>query len=94
MKTTSKLKIGDRIIALENITIPSTGTTWYIYKGKTYKIIEDLPLWKENAWKIIFKNGGFENTFYLSERNILKNFDCVRFQRKEKLKEIQRLKKL
>ena len=94
MKSTPKLKIGDIIIALQNITIPSTGITWYIYKGMTYKIIEYLPLWKENAWKITSKKGGFKNTHYLSETEIFKKFDCVRIQRLKKLKKLQKWVKL
>jgi hypothetical protein len=46
------LKKGDIIIALEDIIIPGTGVTFYIWKGKRYIIKEFLPAWKQDAWHI------------------------------------------
>ena len=42
MKPTSRLKIGDIIIALEDIIISGTGLSYYIYKGHKYKIKEKV----------------------------------------------------
>ena len=97
MKPTSRLKIGDIIIALEDIIISGTGLSYYIYKGHKYKIKEYLPLWKENAWYIIpnfvwnnntvwkKNNCGKRYDAHLTESELFEKFDCTTIQRKEKL---------
>ncbi len=85
-KKTTRLKEGDIIIALDNILQPGTGVTFLIIKGKKYIVKEYLPAWKENAWHIELKGGrNFESQGWFTEDTILKNFDCYKYLRKEKL---------
>jgi len=100
----SRLKVGDIIIALEDLIIPSTGCSYYIYKGFYYKIVEYLPAWTENAWHIELimnrqerrerhrkepRNRRYDP--YMTESQLFEQFDCVKIQRKEKLKKLNLL---
>ena len=89
-KPAPRLRKGDIIICLENFDIPGTGVTFTFYKNKRYIVYKYLPLWKEsNAWEIRLEGGYiFEQTGFMSEDDIFKKFDCVKYQRKNKLKKI------
>lgn len=91
-----KLKKGDIIIALEDIIIPDTGRTYYIYKNKRY----ELKRFFNDNWHIegldnIIVNrserrkGKYDNECgWFSEETLFKKFDCVKIMRKKKLKQI------
>ena len=97
MKPPAKLKEGILITCLEDIIIPGTGVTFYIWKGKKYRIKEYLPEWTENAWHIQLEeiinsnkkrknfNYLFENQGWLTEDELFKKFNCLQYLRKEKL---------
>ena len=87
---------GDVILCLEDFFIPGTGMTFYYYKGNKYRIKNFLKLWDKPAWEIKlmrekeYKLYGNE-TGYFSEEELLKKFDCVKYQRKLKLKKINKI---
>jgi len=97
-----KLNEGDIIIALEDIIIPGTGVTYYIYKNKRYELKEklDSKTWGENAWYIesaenilISRKERREGKFdyergWFKESELFQKFDCVKIIRKRKLDEI------
>ena len=89
------LKPGNFIIALEDLIIPSTGITFFFFKGYKYKIVEYYPLW--NGWCVLSEKkrdiyGIMCNNAPLSEEYIIKNFDYIRCQRKEKLQKLNLIK--
>lgn len=88
------LKPGDIIIALNDLIIPSTGITFFFYKGKKYKVNEYYSSW--NGWCVISERkrdqyGFVYNRAGLSEEMIIKNFDYIKYQRKKKLEKICQL---
>lgn len=90
--TPIRLKKGEIIIALENIDIPGTGITFHIYKGKRYKLEEYLTKWKEHGWEIhLVGSLQFEDTGWFSEDELFKKFNCILYQRKEKLKKLAKI---
>lgn len=92
MKPIPKLKKNDIIIALEDIIIPDTGSTFYIYKGNSYKITEFLDLWKENAWRIKLGSNNFQNQGWFTENELFQKFNCLKIQRQKKLKKLSKIK--
>ena len=99
-----KLKIGDYVIALEDLVIPGTGITYYIYKGEYYKLIFSY-LWSngKHAWyvepimnrrerrELYGKNPYKGYGYYFSEDELFQSFDCRRVQRRLKLKKLQKI---
>jgi hypothetical protein len=87
---TTKLKEGDIIICLEDFHVAGIVVTFYFYKNRKYIISKYLPLWKTDAWRIELTQGKpkFEETGYFSEDDLFKKFDCVKYQRRKKLKKI------
>jgi len=93
MKPISKLKKNDIIIALEDIIIPGTGVTFYIYKGQKYKVSEYLSKWDENAWRInLIDSNNFQNQGWFTENELFQKFNCLKYLRKRKLKKLSNLK--
>ena len=99
-----KLKLGDYIIALEDLIIPGTGCTYCIYKGKYYKLTK-YYLWKngKHAWHIepimnrrerreLYRKHQYDQyDAYLSEDELFQKFDCKSVQRREKLKRLKKI---
>lgn len=77
----NKLKIGDILIATDTIIT----NNYRFYKNNKYKIIDNLPNFIVESYSIISEKG---NHYALSEIFILQNFNCVRYDRKEKLEKL------
>lgn len=90
------MKKGDIIVLEEDIIIYGTGVTWFYYKGNKYRVVDNLR-WNEPGWQIKLmrekENKLYGSEYgYFSEDYLFKKFDCVKWQRKEKIKKISNLK--
>lgn len=90
----NNFKIGDIIIALNDFFVPATGSTLYYYKYHRYKITNFLINTSGNVWVIeLIKNKNNNKKSYkfgwFTEDELIKKFDCVRYQRKQKLIKIK-----
>jgi hypothetical protein len=100
----SKLKQGAVIISLEDIIIPGTGCTFYIWKGKRYTLKQYLAEWREPAWNIQLEetilnnrknrrnsNYSFSDQGWFTEVELFQKFNCLQYLRKEKLQKLNSL---
>jgi hypothetical protein len=93
MNNLPRLQKDNIIIALENIIIPGTGITFFIFKGQKYKLETFLDKWKEPAWFIININAEKDYNFFPSnkecgwftENELFEKFNCLKYNRKLKL---------
>lgn len=76
-KAAPKLKKGITIICLEDIIIPGTGCTFYIWKGKKYILKKYLPDWNEPAWNIQLEENAILNR---KSRRQFSNFSNYSFE--------------
>ena len=84
----NKLKEGDILIALKDDIIHQNYIAqYYFYKNVKYKISHVLPLFPEKSWAV--RRCDNDRYYALSEDYILKNFNCIRIHRKEKLERLK-----
>jgi len=98
------LKRGDIIIAKEDIisqgdVFNGFKTAFYIYKGKKYKlknyVVElGIIIWYiELTMKAKYVPDFLLNHGRFTEEELFQNFDCIRYQRKEKINKLNNILK-
>lgn len=93
-----QLTKGIIITCIEDFIVPGTGLTFYYYKGNKYKIVQYLDKWQVHAWEIkllkFYSKSGSSEIGWFSEEDLIKKFDALKYTRKEKLKNLEKISKL